>query len=38
MLMEGIEIEPSEMTPEDWEDLRREALKQFEARKSQKSP
>lgn len=38
LLMEGIESgTASAMTQKDWEDIRREALKQFEARKSRKS-
>ncbi|MCC6391600.1 MAG: type II toxin-antitoxin system ParD family antitoxin [Bryobacterales bacterium] len=38
LLMEGIQSgEPTEMTREDWSEIRREALKQFEARKSRKS-
>ena len=38
MLMEGMQSsEPTEMPREDWADIRREALKQVEARKSQKS-
>ena len=38
MLIEGIQSgEPSEMNREDWKDIRREALKQLEARKSRKS-
>ena len=37
MLMEGIQSgEPGEMTRQDWADIRKEALKQFEARKSRK--
>lgn len=37
MLMEGIQSgEPTEMTRQDWADIRQEALKQFEARKSRK--
>jgi hypothetical protein len=33
LLLEGIRSsEPTEMTREDWDDIRREALKQFEAR------
>ena len=37
MLMEGIQTsEPTEMTRQDWADIRQEALKQFEARKSRK--
>jgi hypothetical protein len=39
LLLEGIRSsEPTEMTREDWDDIRREALKQFEARKSLKTP
>jgi antitoxin ParD1/3/4 len=38
MLMEGMQSgEPTEMTREDWADIRREALKQVEARTSRKS-
>ena len=38
MLMQGIQSgEPTEMTRQDWDDVRREAVKQFEARKSRKS-
>ena len=38
MLMEGMQSgEPTEMTREDWAGIRREALKQVEARKSRKS-
>ncbi len=38
MLMEGIQSgEPSEMTRQDWADIRREAVRQFEARKSRKT-
>ena len=37
MLMEGIRSgAPTEMTRQDWADIRHEALKQFEARKSRK--
>ncbi|MGH9673626.1 MAG: type II toxin-antitoxin system ParD family antitoxin [Bryobacteraceae bacterium] len=37
-LMEGIQSgEPTELTREDWADIRREALKQLKARKSRKS-
>ena len=37
MLMEGIQSgEPTEMTRQDWADIRQEALKLFEARKSRK--
>jgi antitoxin ParD1/3/4 len=38
LLMEGIQSgQPTEMTREDWSEIRRGALKQFEARKSRKS-
>ena len=38
LLVEGIQSsQPTEMTRQDWEDIRREALKQFEFRKSRKS-
>ncbi len=38
MLMEGIQSsKPAEMTRQDWADIRREAVKQFEARKSRKT-
>jgi antitoxin ParD1/3/4 len=38
LLVEGIQIsKPTEMTRQDWDDIRREALKQFEARKSRKT-
>lgn len=36
MLMEGIQSKPTEMTRQDWADIRQEAVKQFEARKSRK--
>ncbi len=37
MLLEGIQSgEPTEMTRQDWDDIRRVARKQFEARKSSK--
>jgi antitoxin ParD1/3/4 len=37
LLMEGLQSgEPTGMTREDWEDVRRQAVKQFEARKSRK--
>ena len=37
MLMEGIQSgEPTEMTRQDWADIRQEALKQFKARRSRK--
>ncbi len=38
LLMEGIQSgKPTGMTRQDWEDVRRQALKQFEARKSRKT-
>jgi antitoxin ParD1/3/4 len=38
LLVEGIQSShPTEMTRKDWEDIRREALKHFESRKSRKS-
>jgi antitoxin ParD1/3/4 len=38
LLMEGLESgKPSEMTRKDWAEIRREAVKQFESRKSRKS-
>ncbi len=38
LLMEGLRSsEPTEMTRQDWEEIRRGAIKQFEARKSRKS-
>ena len=38
LLMEGLQSSgPTEMTRQDWDDIRREALKQFQARKSQKT-
>lgn len=38
MLMEGIQSSaPTEMRREDWDDIRREAVKQFEARKTRKT-
>jgi antitoxin ParD1/3/4 len=38
MLMVGLQSgEPTEMTREDWADIRLDALKQLEARKSRKS-
>jgi antitoxin ParD1/3/4 len=38
LLMEGIQSsDPIEMRRQDWDDIRREAVKQFEARKSQKT-
>ena len=37
LLIEGIQSgEPTEMTRQDWADIRREAVRQFEARKSRK--
>ena len=34
LLREGIQSgDPSELSPQDWQDIRAEALKQFEARK-----
>jgi len=37
LLMEGIQSgPPTKMTRQDWDDIRREALKQFEVRKSRK--
>jgi antitoxin ParD1/3/4 len=37
LLMAGIQSSgPTEMTRQDWDDIRREALKQFEVRKSRK--
>ncbi len=37
MLMEGIQSgAPTEMTRKDWEEIRKEAVKQFEVRKSRK--
>ena len=38
LLVEGIQSsQPAEMTRQDWDDIRREALKQFESRKSRKT-
>jgi antitoxin ParD1/3/4 len=38
LLVEGIQSsQPTEMNRQDWEDIRREALKQFESRKSRKT-
>lgn len=38
LLMEGIQSgEPTEMTRQDWGEIRREALKRFESRKSRKT-
>jgi len=37
LLLEGIQSSgPTEMTRQGWDDIRRDALKQFEARKSRK--
>ncbi len=37
LLMEGVQSgTPSDMTRQDWKNLRREAVKQFEARKARK--
>ncbi|MCX6605175.1 MAG: type II toxin-antitoxin system ParD family antitoxin [Acidobacteria bacterium] len=37
LLMEGVlSSEPTEMRPEDWQDIRREAIKQFEALRTRK--
>ena len=37
LLMEGIQsCKPSELTREDWGEIRREALKQFDARRARK--
>jgi len=37
MLVEGIQSsKPTEMTRKDWADIRKEAVKQFEARKSRR--
>jgi len=37
LLTEGMQSgEPTGMTPKDWAEIRKEALKQFEARKSRK--
>ena len=37
LLMEGIQSSgPAEMTRQDWDDIRHEALKQFEERKARK--
>src|SRR5260370_16852609 len=39
LLMEGIQSSgPTEMTRQDWDDIRREALKQFQALKPHKTP
>jgi antitoxin ParD1/3/4 len=38
LLMEGVQSgEPTEMTRQDWDDIRREALQQFQTRKAQKT-
>ena len=38
LLMEGIHSgEPTEMTRRDWDEIRKEAVKQFEAKRSRKS-
>ena len=38
LLMEGIQSgEATQMTPQDWTDIRTEAVRQFEARKARKS-
>jgi len=38
LLMDGIlSGEPTEMTRQDWKEIRQEAVKQFDARKSRKS-
>jgi antitoxin ParD1/3/4 len=38
LLMEGLQSgKPTGMTRQDWEDVRRQAVKQFEARKSRKT-
>lgn len=38
LLMEGLQSgRPSEVTKKDWAEIRREAVKQFESRKSRKS-
>lgn len=36
LLMEGIQSKPTEMTRQDWSNIRREAVKQFEERKARK--
>lgn len=39
LLVEGIQGgDPTEMTRLDWEDIRRDAVRQFELRKSRKTP
>jgi antitoxin ParD1/3/4 len=38
LLLEGVQSNgPTEMTRQDWDEVRKEALKQFEARRSRKS-
>jgi antitoxin ParD1/3/4 len=38
LLLEGVQSSgPTEMTRQDWDEVRKEALKQFEARRSRKS-
>ena len=38
ILIEGIQGgEPTELTSQDWQEIRKEALKQFEARRAKKS-
>ncbi|MBL0159872.1 MAG: type II toxin-antitoxin system ParD family antitoxin [Bryobacterales bacterium] len=38
LLIEGIQSgQPTEMTRQDWDDIRREAFKQFEARKARET-
>src|ERR1700693_3780995 len=38
LLLEGLQSsQPTGMTRQDWEDVRRQAVKQFEARKSRKT-
>ena len=38
LLLEGIQSgQPTKMTRQDWDDIRREAIKQLEARKSRKT-
>ena len=38
LLIEGIQSgQPTEMTRQDWDDIRREAVKQFEARKARET-
>jgi hypothetical protein len=38
LLLEGMQSEQTEMTRDDWDALRREALRQFEARRAPKQP